>query len=65
MDDLDDNFDDEITLQWTSEAKKKLHNIPFFARTQARKQIEQFAYRRGENVITADLIEEARLDFGQ
>lgn len=52
-------------LQWTSEAKDKLKNIPFFARTQARQRIEQIAHQSEIDEITADLVEQARLEFGQ
>lgn len=52
-------------LEWTSEAKNKLKNIPFFARTQARQRIEQIAHQSDIHIITADLVEQARLEFGQ
>jgi len=61
MSDLD--FTD--TLHWTPAAKAKLKNIPFFARTQARKQIEQFARAANLEEITVEIVERARLDFGQ
>ncbi|MBW4563260.1 MAG: PCP reductase family protein [Mojavia pulchra JT2-VF2] len=53
------------TLQWTVEAKAKLKNIPFFARTQAKARIEQLARQAKQEVVTADLVEQARLEFGQ
>lgn len=52
-------------LQWTAEAKAKLKNIPFFARSQAQARIEQLARQAGQQVVTPDLVEQARLEFGQ
>ncbi|MEH2290553.1 PCP reductase family protein [Nostoc sp.] len=59
----DSNFID--ALRWTSEAKEKLQNIPFFARSQAKARIEQLAREAGQDVVTDDLVEQARLEFGQ
>ncbi len=52
-------------LRWTSEAKAKLKNIPFFARSQARQRIEHLAREAELEVVTAELVEQARLEFGQ
>jgi Spy/CpxP family protein refolding chaperone len=52
-------------LTWTPEAEAKLHNIPYFARTQARQQIEQLAREEDCDTITLDLVERARLEHGQ
>ncbi len=52
-------------LQWTPEAQVKLKNIPYFVRTQARQRIEQIAYAEGLEVVTVDLVERARVEFGQ
>ncbi len=52
-------------LAWTPEAKVKLKNIPFFARTQARQRIEQLARAAGAEIVTVELVEQARVDFGQ
>lgn len=57
-----DNFDD---LQWTPEAKIKLKNIPFFARSQALARIEELARASDENIITVEIVEQARQEFGQ
>jgi len=59
----DSNFTD--ALQWTTEAKAKLKNIPFFVRTQAKARIEQLARQAEQDVVTPDLVEQARLEFGQ
>ena len=59
----DFNFID--ALQWTTEAKAKLKNIPFFVRAQAKARIEQLARQAEQDVVTADLVEQARLEFGQ
>jgi hypothetical protein len=52
-------------LEWTPAAKTKLKNIPFFVRAQARQKIEQFVRAAGEEVVTAELVEQARLEIGQ
>lgn len=57
------NFGD--VLRWTPEAKKKLENIPFFVRTQARQRIEAFARKTGSHDVTVEIVEQARLEFGQ
>lgn len=59
------NFESSGALQWTPEAKAKLKNIPFFARTQAKARIEQLARAAGQEVVTVELVEQARLEFGQ
>ena len=52
-------------LQWTPAAEAKLKNIPFFARSQARQRIESLARDAGLEVVTIDLVAQARLEFGQ
>lgn len=52
-------------LQWSPEAKTKLKNIPFFVRTQARQRIEQLAREAELEVVTPEIVEQARLEFGQ
>jgi hypothetical protein len=59
------NLDFEGDLQWTSEAKIKLKKIPFFVRSQARKRIEQLARENWCDLVTAEIVEQARLEFGQ
>lgn len=59
----DSDFTD--ALGWTPEAKAKLKNIPFFVRSQARQRIEQLARAAGLDVVTAELVEQARIEFGQ
>ncbi|MDM9385183.1 PCP reductase family protein [Chlorogloeopsis sp. ULAP01] len=59
----DSNFPD--ALKWTAEAKAKLKQIPFFARAQAKARIEQLARQAEQEIITAELVEQARLEFGQ
>ncbi|MBC1241183.1 protochlorophyllide oxidoreductase [Nostoc linckia z18] len=53
------------TLRWTAEAKEKLQNIPFFVRPQAKARIEALARQAQQEVVTGDLVEQARLEFGQ
>ena len=57
------DFSDE--LEWTAEAKSKLQNIPYFVRSQARQRIEQLAREADSEVVTPDLVEKARVEFGQ
>lgn len=52
-------------LKWTPEAKAKLKNIPFFARSQARDRIERLAREAELETVTAELVEQARSEFGQ
>ncbi|MCU0517516.1 MAG: PCP reductase family protein [Oscillatoria sp. Prado101] len=59
----DSDFTDE--LQWTPEAKAKFKKIPYFVRAQARQRIEQLAREQELEVVTGDLVERARLEFGQ
>lgn len=69
MQNLDQNFeqnlDSEDEFTWTSEAKAKFKNIPYFVRSQARQRIEQIAADSGSDRITAEIVEKARLEFGQ
>ena len=53
------------TLQWTTEAKAMLKNIPYFVRVQARKRIEQLAREAELDVVTPAIVEQARAEFGQ
>lgn len=50
---------------WTPEAQAKLKNIPFFVRAQARKRIEDVAREQEADAITAEIVEQVRLEFGQ
>lgn len=56
---------DSDALGWTPEATLKLKNIPFFVRPQARQRIEHLARMEELDVVTAELVERARLEFGQ
>lgn len=51
--------------QWTAEARAKLNSIPFFVRAQARTRVEAVARTQNLAVITAELVEAVRLEFGQ
>ena len=52
-------------LPWTPEAKAKLNNIPFFVRAQARQRIEQLVREAELEVVTVEIVEQARVEFGQ
>ena len=52
-------------LKWTPEAKAKLKNIPYFVRGPARVRIEHLAREAEVEVVTVDLVEQARIEFGQ
>ncbi len=58
-------FDFNDSLCWTADAKMKLKNIPYFVRTQARQRVEQLARQANLNEITVEMVEQARLEFGQ
>ncbi|MBF1999176.1 MAG: PCP reductase family protein [Synechococcales cyanobacterium M58_A2018_015] len=60
-----DLFDSGDPLKWTPEAESKLKNIPFFVRSQARRRIEAMARAAELEQITAELVDQARLEFGQ
>ncbi|MGK7915678.1 MAG: PCP reductase family protein [Prochloraceae cyanobacterium] len=59
------NFDFNDPLRWTPEAKAKLKQIPFFVRPQARQRIEQLARAANLDEVTVDIVEQARVEFGQ
>jgi len=74
------NSDLTGALEWTPGAKVKLKNIPFFVRAQARQRIElaqgsrrsfhrrclEFLARAsGQEIVTVELVEQARVKFGQ
>lgn len=52
-------------LEWTPLAKAKLKNIPFFVRAQAKARIEQLARAAQQEVVTVELVEQTRIEFGQ
>jgi hypothetical protein len=59
------SFDVIDSLPWTKEAKAKLKNIPFFVRSQARQRIEELARAAELEEVTAEIVEQARLELGQ
>lgn len=59
------NSDAGGSLEWTVSARSKFKNIPFFARNQARQRIEQLARANGCDIVTEELVEQARAEFGQ
>lgn len=59
------NFDLMDDLHWTPEAQAKLRKIPFFVRPQARQRIEELARSAELEEVTSEIVEQARLEFGQ
>ena len=59
----DFNVTDE--LYWTAKAQKKLQMIPFFARSHARQKIEAMARAAQLEEVTAEIVQQARVEFGQ
>jgi hypothetical protein len=56
---------DITDIKWTPKAKAMLRKIPFFVRSQARQRVEKLAYEHETEVVTVELVEQARLEFGQ
>ena len=52
-------------LQWTPSALAMLKKIPFCVRPQATVRIQNLARAAGLDVVTVELVEQARLEFGQ
>lgn len=52
-------------LTWTADAETKLKKIPYFVRSQARQRIEALARASDSEIVTVELVEQARLEFGQ
>ena len=62
---MNDNLNFSNELEWTPEAKAKLKNIPYFVRTQARQRIEELAREEELEKVTPEIVEQARVEFGQ
>ncbi len=60
---MEESKNDKGDLAWTKEAESRLDNIPAFVRPMAKKEIERMAKERGENEISAELLEEAKGKF--
>ncbi|MBI5815174.1 MAG: PCP reductase family protein [Nitrospinae bacterium] len=50
--------------EWTDEARKTLERVPFFARSIAKKMIEEYAAEKGAREVTPEIMREARAKFG-
>lgn len=59
------NFNVTDELYWTPQAQVKLKMIPFFARPQARQRIEAMARAAELEEVTAEMVLQARAEFGQ
>lgn len=62
----DDEADEEESSdpQWTDAAEERLSNIPSFARSMARKSIEQHAEEQGYAEIDTSVMDEVKGQFG-
>jgi len=61
---MDDSKSDPTNgMTWTSEAEKRLENIPDFIRPMARKEVERVAKERGMATITAQVMDDAKEKF--
>jgi hypothetical protein len=60
-----DNIEFNNDFQWTEEAQIKFKNIPFFVRSKARQRIEELARAANSDIVTPEIVEQARLEFGQ
>lgn len=59
------NFNLTDELYWTPQAIAKFKMIPFFARPQARQKIELIARAAELEEVTIEIIDQARIEFGQ
>lgn len=60
-----ENFNVTDELRWTVQAQAKLKMIPFFARSGARQRIEAMARDAQLEEVTAEIVQQARVEFGQ
>ncbi|MBI5287238.1 MAG: universal stress protein, partial [Deltaproteobacteria bacterium] len=51
-------------FRWTEEALKRMNNVPDFVRGMAKKAIEDYASERSVDVITSEVVDEAKKRFG-
>jgi nucleotide-binding universal stress UspA family protein len=49
----------EASVSWTTEAEKRMENVPSFVRNMARMSILRYAQEKGHTVITERIVEEA------
>ena len=52
-------------MPWTSEAERKLREVPFLVRPIVRRRIESLATEAGLAEVDVDFYEEAKARFGQ
>lgn len=61
---MDDSKNDSSNgIAWTSDAEKRLENIPDFIRPMARKEVERVAKERGMAAITAQVMDDVKDKF--
>jgi hypothetical protein len=55
---------EDYELRWEDEARERLRAIPSFARGMVVKAVEAYARRRGDTVVTTDLLADVRSRWG-
>jgi len=60
---MDLSKNDPGDLSWSSEAERRLDNIPSFVRPMAKKEIERIARERGMTQVSEALMEESKSKF--
>jgi radical SAM protein with 4Fe4S-binding SPASM domain len=55
---------EDYELTWDDEARERLRAIPSFARGMVVKAVEAYARRRGDTVITTELLSDVRARWG-
>ena len=53
----------DVTTSWTSEAEKRMENVPVHALNMVRMAILRFAQERGHTVVTASIVDEATAEL--
>ncbi|MBR8831265.1 MAG: Light-independent protochlorophyllide reductase subunit B [Chroococcopsis gigantea SAG 12.99] len=61
---MDNPFSTE-NPRWTTDALAKLKKIPYFVRNGARQRVEAIARSANAEEVTVEMVEQARLEFGQ
>ncbi len=60
---MDDSKNDSNGIAWTTDAERRLENIPDFIRPMARREIERVANERGATTVTVEILDEVKERF--